>query len=181
MVGRYLRPNLEGSAIFGLNLLPGTPTFVFPHLLFSDFNIANYPKLKTAKNHCRNPGGHRSAPWCFTHPHGEPELCDVPKCPDGMYPHLRETPETAPPVGPKDSPFGNSMNDVWKSLSTQWQFAAMAGIGVLAFLLLILLICCACCCRKKKRKQSETMGSSSTKKTTFPTQSCNGSSVVTNR
>lgn len=55
-----------------------------------EFNIDRYPSLRTSKNYCRNPGGKKSSPWCFSHPNGQEEYCDISQCPASMYPYLRD-------------------------------------------------------------------------------------------
>lgn len=54
----------------------------------------------------------------------------------------------------------DSLTNVWRSLSSQWQLAFIFGISGIAFILLLLLICCVCCCRNKSKKQRR-KGSSS--------------------
>ena len=53
---------------------PHTHTFNKPYL-FLDVTLAN------AQNYCRNPGGDRQHPWCFTtDPYQTWDYCDVPWC-----------------------------------------------------------------------------------------------------
>uniref|UniRef100_A0A7E4VYI8 receptor protein-tyrosine kinase n=1 Tax=Panagrellus redivivus TaxID=6233 RepID=A0A7E4VYI8_PANRE len=131
----------------------------------ANYNTYNYPVLNGARNYCRNPSGDMSGPWCYTAPHAERELCDIPRC----------------PIGGNPSPgLIDNVSEAWGNLSSQWQLAAFAGLGGIAVLLLFLLLCC--CCRKKSSSSS----SSSVKKsqhttsgtTGFGIQSCNGSSIV---
>lgn len=151
--------------------------------VFSRFNTNTYPSLRNAKNHCRNPGGHRPEPWCYTSPHGEEEPCGLKRCPQGTYPsHMDTSPGLS---GATNNPsLVDSLHNVWQSLSAQWQLAALSGLGIFAFLILFALICC-CCCRKKRRKSSEptasTLGSSTAKKNGFPVASYAGSGSVVNR
>ena len=131
------------------------------------YNVARFPNLSKAKNHCRNPDGKMAGPWCFTKPHGERELCDIPECPKGLYPELADN------YG--ESGVLDSINNTWNGLSSQWQLAAAGGIAGIALLFLLLLICCCC----KKRKSTGSNSSSMKKINGYPIQSCNGSSVTT--
>ncbi|KAE9554550.1 hypothetical protein FO519_002254 [Halicephalobus sp. NKZ332] len=150
-----------GEAVSGRICLPWT------QIGDETYNVARFPHLSKARNHCRNPDGKMSGPWCFTKPHGERELCDVPRCPKGLYPELGDS------YG--DSGVLDSINNAWGNLSSQWQLAAMGGVAGFALLLLLLLICCCC----KKRKSSGSNSSSMKKINGYPIQSCNGSSVGT--
>ena len=58
-----------------------------------EYNVHRYPELRRAKNQCRNPGGKKTRPWCFSSPHGQEEYCDIQQCPKDMYPMLNETPK----------------------------------------------------------------------------------------
>lgn len=49
-------------------------------LIFREYNVARYPELMYAKNYCRNPGGKKTKPWCYSQPLGQEEYCDV-SCP----------------------------------------------------------------------------------------------------
>ncbi|XP_013380746.1 inactive tyrosine-protein kinase transmembrane receptor ROR1 [Lingula anatina] len=52
-----------------------------PHLV--TLSLGQFPLLQGGHNYCRNPGGRKEAPWCFTMDKMVPtELCDIPKCPD---------------------------------------------------------------------------------------------------
>lgn len=150
---------------------------------FSRFNTNTYPSLRNARNHCRNPGGYRPEPWCYTSPHGEEEPCGLKRCPPGTYPSHMDSAPGQP--GTSNNPsLVDSLQNVWQSLSAQWQLAAISGLGLFAVLMLLFLICC-CCCRKKRRKASEpsasTLGSSAVKKNGFPVASYAGSGSVVNR
>ena len=90
----------------------------------TEFNTNIYPELRRAKNHCRNAGGLRPEPWCYTlsssNPTSQPveESCAVPKCPPNMYPELREGQPTTPDLV-------DSLSNVWRSLAGQWQFGTI--------------------------------------------------------
>uniref|UniRef100_A0AC34FAI2 Uncharacterized protein n=2 Tax=Panagrolaimus sp. ES5 TaxID=591445 RepID=A0AC34FAI2_9BILA len=134
------------------------------------FNTENYPSLAKAKNHCRNPGGNLNAPWCFTSPNGQKEICEIPHCPKNMYPEFADdAPALSSSPGVLDA-----ITNKWNEMPSQMQLASTAGLGGLAVLLLFLLICC--CCRRRKSSSST---SSSVKKGSGFVQSCNGSSIVT--
>lgn len=113
-----------------------------------DFNVHRFPELATAKNYCRNPGGKKSRPWCYTKPMGQEEYCDVPQCPSDMYPHLKKEGGGANNKGG----VSESVTALWDSLDPSMQIGLVGG-GVFFSLLLLLLFCCACCCRAKKKSQ----------------------------
>ncbi|KAK0395875.1 hypothetical protein QR680_001470 [Steinernema hermaphroditum] len=143
----------------------------------------SFPKLRTSKNYCRNPGGIRSSPWCYTSPYSQPEECDIPKCPPSYYPQLRDTvsPESSDSPGAAsgpvvENPFLDKMTNFVNSMSSQWHIAAMCGVATLAVVLLLFFICCMCGCRRKRKTPSSVM--SSVQKNGAPLPSCNGSSLV---
>uniref|UniRef100_A0A8R1DYF1 receptor protein-tyrosine kinase n=1 Tax=Caenorhabditis japonica TaxID=281687 RepID=A0A8R1DYF1_CAEJA len=115
-----------------------------------DFNVHRFPELMTAKNYCRNPGGKKSRPWCYTKPMGQEEYCDVPQCPSDMYPHLNDRKMDGGGKGVNG--VSESVTALWDSLDGTMQVALVGG-GVFFSLLLLLLFCCACCCRAKKKSQ----------------------------
>ena len=40
-----------------------------------------FPEMTNSANHCRNPGGTESSPWCYTtDPSVRWQYCDIPKC-----------------------------------------------------------------------------------------------------
>uniref|UniRef100_A0A8R1U4G6 receptor protein-tyrosine kinase n=2 Tax=Onchocerca volvulus TaxID=6282 RepID=A0A8R1U4G6_ONCVO len=136
-----------------------------------EFNIDRYPSLRTSKNHCRNPGGKKSSPWCFAHPNGQEEYCDISQCPANMYPYLRDR-EVMGTIDDDGSIIGD-ISDIWSNLSSPWQLAVLGGFGFLIFSLI--LLCCYCCCRRKRREAGS--GSSSTIKKNG-LQNCNGCSIA---
>uniref|UniRef100_A0A0R3S680 Tyrosine-protein kinase receptor n=1 Tax=Elaeophora elaphi TaxID=1147741 RepID=A0A0R3S680_9BILA len=137
-----------------------------------EFNIDRYPSLRTSKNYCRNPGGKKSSPWCFAHPNGQEEYCDINQCPASMYPYLRDR-EVMGTIDDDGSIIGD-ISDIWSGLSSPWQLAVLGGFGF--FIFSLILLCCYCCCRRKRR---ETTGSSSTIKKNG-LQNCNGCSIASN-
>ncbi|CAD6195795.1 unnamed protein product [Caenorhabditis auriculariae] len=116
-----------------------------------DFNVDRYPELKHSKNYCRNPGGKKTRPWCYSQPLGQEEYCDVPQCPKDMYPHLAEAPR-GHGNGDTNGGLSESVTALWDSLAPHTQLAVVGG-GVFVSLLFLLLFCCACCCRAKKKSQ----------------------------
>ncbi|KAJ8260943.1 hypothetical protein COCON_G00166660 [Conger conger] len=60
------------------------------------------PELRNAENYCRNPGGERERPWCYTtDPLLRREYCNVPKCGDvfiteSSFPEHVTPPSTSP-------------------------------------------------------------------------------------
>ncbi|CAD36478.1 Tyrosine-protein kinase receptor cam-1 [Caenorhabditis elegans] len=113
-----------------------------------DFNVHRFPELMNSKNYCRNPGGKKSRPWCYSKPMGQEEYCDVPQCPSDMYPHLNDKKVE----GSTKGGVSESVTALWDSLDPTMQVALVGG-GVFFSLLLLLLFCCACCCRAKKKSQ----------------------------
>ncbi|VDK72310.1 unnamed protein product [Litomosoides sigmodontis] len=135
-----------------------------------EFNVDRYSSLRTSKNYCRNPGGKKSSPWCFAHPNGQEEYCDITQCPVSMYPYLRD--RTVMGTIDDDGSIIGDMSDLWSDLSSPWQLAVLGGLGF--FIFSLILLCCYCCCRKKRR---ETAGSlSNIKKSGL--QNCNGCGVA---
>ncbi|RCN47069.1 kringle domain protein, partial [Ancylostoma caninum] len=55
-----------------------------------EYNINRYPELRYGKNYCRNPGGKKTKPWCYSQPMGQEEYCDIPQCSRDLFPHLGE-------------------------------------------------------------------------------------------
>ncbi|VDO82894.1 unnamed protein product [Haemonchus placei] len=54
-----------------------------------EYNVARYPELLYAKNYCRNPGGKKTKPWCYSQPLGQEEYCDVSLCTQLITPWYR--------------------------------------------------------------------------------------------
>ena len=45
-----------------------------------------FPEMTNSANHCRNPGGTESSPWCYTtDPSVRWQYCDIPKCGKCQY------------------------------------------------------------------------------------------------
>lgn len=44
---------------------------------YREYNVNRYPELRYGKNYCRNPGGKKTKPWCYSEPMGQEEYCDV--------------------------------------------------------------------------------------------------------
>ncbi|VDM56855.1 unnamed protein product, partial [Angiostrongylus costaricensis] len=57
-----------------------SPTALRMHLksmISREYNVARYPELRYSKNYCRNPGGKKTKPWCYSQPLGQEAYCDV--------------------------------------------------------------------------------------------------------
>uniref|UniRef100_A0A0K0ELA5 receptor protein-tyrosine kinase n=1 Tax=Strongyloides stercoralis TaxID=6248 RepID=A0A0K0ELA5_STRER len=104
-----------------------------------EFNVIAYPELKLSKNYCRNPGGKRTAPWCYVG-NGEEELCSVSQCPKS--------------IGFDDDNDGSlttKFTKMWEDIPPQQQLMALLSTGFVTIILLIIIICCVCCCKKGKK------------------------------
>ncbi|KJH50878.1 kringle domain protein [Dictyocaulus viviparus] len=112
-----------------------------------EYNVARYPELRYSKNYCRNPGGKKTKPWCYSQPLGQEEYCDVPQCSRDLFPHLAEGNANTENNSDK---LGESVTSMWENLPPQWQLVVIGG-GVLSLLLLLLLFCCICCCQTRKK------------------------------
>lgn len=66
------------------------PFYCYKWSIWREFNIERYPILRQSRNYCRNPGGKKTSPWCYSLPHGQEEYCDIAQCPKNMYPHLHQ-------------------------------------------------------------------------------------------
>ncbi|CAJ0581577.1 unnamed protein product, partial [Mesorhabditis spiculigera] len=114
-----------------------------------EFNTRAFPELRTARNHCRNPGGKRTRPWCFSRPKGLEAYCDVPQCPQDPRIGLE---------GPRSNGTSPSnLSELWWSLPANLQLGLLVG-GVATLALLLLILCCACCCRNKKKTSTKQRG-----------------------
>ncbi|CAJ0958672.1 unnamed protein product, partial [Mesorhabditis belari] len=111
-----------------------------------DFTVRNYPQLKNAKNHCRNPGGKRTKPWCFSRPHGREEYCEISQC------SIDQTHRIDGPRSNGTNP--SNLSEMWWSLPANLQLGLLAG-GFVALALLLFIICCACCCKNKKKSSKQ--------------------------
>ncbi|CAD5214713.1 unnamed protein product [Bursaphelenchus xylophilus] len=150
----------------------------------SEFHPTANKRLRNAGNHCRNPGGPISQPWCYAAQTGLPEPCDVKKCPPNFYPEFSDS---APEMG---SGFIDDMSRTWQGFSPQTQLISAASFGAVLFAI-FLCLCCACFCRKKKTKSSastsatttgghSTVTSSMLNKNGYFVQSMNGGSSIAN-
>uniref|UniRef100_A0A0N4Z361 receptor protein-tyrosine kinase n=1 Tax=Parastrongyloides trichosuri TaxID=131310 RepID=A0A0N4Z361_PARTI len=104
-----------------------------------DFNVITYPELKFSKNFCRNPGGKRSAPWCYVD-NGEEELCAVSQCPKSITFD-----------NDRDSSLTTKFTKMWEDIPPQQQLMALLSTGFVTLILFIIILCCVCCCRKSKK------------------------------
>ncbi|KAK6021099.1 kringle domain protein, partial [Ostertagia ostertagi] len=121
-----------------------------------EYNVARYPELLYAKNYCRNPGGKKTKPWCYSQPLGQEEYCDIPQCSRDLFPHLSDGNTN---TGSTNVGVGDSLTSMWENLAPHWQLAVVGG-GVLSLLLLLLLFCCICCCRTRKKNCTKGRGTS---------------------
>lgn len=144
----------------------------------------------TAKNQCRNPDGRRSEPFCYTLSDSSystsfvEEECAVSQCPPNFYPEYRLNTTTTKDQLP---PLVDSLTNVWRSLSSQWQLAFVSGFSGFLLISFIFLICCIwCCCRNKSSQKQHRKGSQSvlnggnSATTTIIHNLESGSSVISN-
>lgn len=116
-----------------------------------EFSPHSYPQLRQSKNYCRNPGGRRPRPWCYSSPLGQEEYCDIPMCP----PHL-----TNQYGGDNAGIAGNAtgMGALWLGLGATTQLIVLGG--VIAAVVLLMLCLCICCCRNKGERGQKEVSSS---------------------
>nr|CDJ96532.1 Immunoglobulin I-set and Kringle and Tyrosine protein kinase domain containing protein [Haemonchus contortus] len=129
-----------------------------------EYNVARYPELLYAKNYCRNPGGKKTKPWCYSQPLGQEEYCDIPQCSRDLFPHLADSNTN---TGNNNGSLGESLTSMWENLAPHWQLAVVGG-GVLSLLLLMLLFCCICCCRTRKKNGTKSRGGTSAAHSLLP-------------
>ncbi|EYC36745.1 hypothetical protein Y032_0861g2738 [Ancylostoma ceylanicum] len=121
-----------------------------------EYNVNRYPELRYGKNYCRNPGGKKTKPWCYSQPMAQEEYCDIPQCSRDLFPHLSEGNGK---TENDNAGLGESMTSLWENLAPHWQLGVVCG-GVLTTLLLLLLLCCVCCCRTRKKASKGRAGAS---------------------
>ncbi|GMR36468.1 hypothetical protein PMAYCL1PPCAC_06663 [Pristionchus mayeri] len=115
-----------------------------------EFSPHSYPHLRQSKNYCRNPGGRRPRPWCYSSPLGQEEFCDIPMCPPNLVNQYGDNTAIA----------GNStgVSALWLGLGTSLQLAVLGGVAGLSLLFLCCLLFC-CCKGKGERGQKDAVSS----------------------
>ncbi|GMT14862.1 hypothetical protein PFISCL1PPCAC_6159 [Pristionchus fissidentatus] len=105
-----------------------------------EFSTHTYPQLRQSANYCRNPGGRRPRPWCYSSSLGQEEYCDIPMCPPDLVNQFGG--------GNNGNAIGNSSSlpALWVGLGPSLQLAVLGGFGALCLLLIILL--CVFCRRR---------------------------------
>uniref|UniRef100_A0A5S6QWG1 Receptor protein-tyrosine kinase n=1 Tax=Trichuris muris TaxID=70415 RepID=A0A5S6QWG1_TRIMR len=120
--------------------------------LFPHYRSVNHPEL-TGHNYCRNPGGQKPRPWCFTE-NGREEYCRLNRCPPDLYPELLERELGAGVHGDKN-PSGGDRLSFWNLSSDYFQYIMVAG-GVLGVLVLaVLAILFVYCFRARKARKKK--------------------------
>lgn len=110
---------------------------------------ADYPELRN-HNYCRNPGGLKAKPWCFTNdPSMHEEYCRLDPCPPSVYPDMRQQEDLASerptPAGPDAK-----MDFLWGMSRNQVLLIGGAVLGL--FVLALIGVMMYCCMRRKNRK-----------------------------
>ncbi|KRX82258.1 Tyrosine-protein kinase transmembrane receptor ROR1 [Trichinella sp. T6] len=117
---------------------------------FPEYRTVNHPEL-IGHNHCRNPGGKKPQPWCFTDD-GHEELCSVEKCPPNMHPELVER-ETFKTNGQSNDRPSLDHTNFWNLSSDYFQYIMVAA-GVLGVLVLaVMAILFVYCIRSRKARK----------------------------
>ncbi|CDW54189.1 tyrosine protein kinase transmembrane receptor [Trichuris trichiura] len=120
--------------------------------LFPHYRSVNHPEL-TGHNYCRNPGGQKPRPWCFTE-NGREEYCKLDRCPPDLYPELLQREMGAGVHGDKNLSSGDRLN-FWNLSSDYFQYIMVAA-GVLGVLVLaVLAILFVYCFRGRKARKDK--------------------------
>ncbi|XP_073730080.1 muscle, skeletal receptor tyrosine-protein kinase isoform X2 [Misgurnus anguillicaudatus] len=92
------------------------------------------PELRNAENFCRNPGGKRDRPWCYTtNPNVRWEYCLVPKC--GEVTSVKTAPSISKPVQFYPPPSGST------AYTMSVIIFVIAGFASAAFFTILILMC----------------------------------------
>uniref|UniRef100_A0A915KE26 Uncharacterized protein n=1 Tax=Romanomermis culicivorax TaxID=13658 RepID=A0A915KE26_ROMCU len=112
---------------------------------FSEYSSSKYLEL-TDNNFCRNPGGEKTRPWCFTLDNQE-EYCNIAKCPvDKTSSHnsAKDSSSVTESVGENQSSSTGSIsaNSLAAILGIPASYSPylFTATGILAFLLIIFLL-----------------------------------------
>ncbi|XP_056662192.1 muscle, skeletal receptor tyrosine-protein kinase isoform X2 [Monodelphis domestica] len=108
-----------------------------------------FPELSNAENYCRNPGGERERPWCFTKDRAVRwEYCAIPLC-TSVTPLVTVKPSA-------DIPDWSSSSSTFSpTYSMTVIIAIISSFAVIGFLTMTALLCCRQRRRQWKNKKRE--------------------------
>ncbi|XP_043831813.1 muscle, skeletal receptor tyrosine-protein kinase isoform X1 [Dromiciops gliroides] len=119
-----------------------------------------FPELANAENYCRNPGGERERPWCFTKDRSVRwEYCVVPLC-SSVSPLVTVKPSADIP----DRPSSSSTFSPTYSMTVI--IAIISSFAVIGFLTMAALLCC----RRRRQWKNKKRESATPTLTTLPSE-----------
>ncbi|XP_074052596.1 muscle, skeletal receptor tyrosine-protein kinase isoform X2 [Macrotis lagotis] len=120
-----------------------------------------YPELSNAENYCRNPGGERDRPWCFTKDRSVRwEYCAVPLC-TSVSPLVT----VKPSADTLDRPSSSSAFSPTYSMTVI--IAIISSFAVIGLLTMTVLFCCR---RRRRQWKNKKRESATPTLTTLPSE-----------